>query len=146
MLGAGGAARSVAWALGDAGAADIAIVNRTPAKAESAAELAGPQGRVGSAADVGDADLVVNATSLGMGAEPGAPGPLPLDPAALREGQIVVDLVYLPLETPLLAAARAAGARPVDGLGMLVHQAARSIRRWTGVEPDLAVMAAAARA
>jgi shikimate dehydrogenase len=146
VLGAGGAARSVAWALGDAGAADVVVVNRTPARAEAAAALAGPTGRVGAAADLAAADLVVNATSVGMGAAPGDAGPIPLDPTALHAGQVVVDLVYQPLTTPLLRAAAAAGARPVDGLGMLVHQAALSVERWTGAAPDLAVMAAAARA
>lgn len=145
VIGAGGAARSVAWALGEAGAADIAIINRTPDRAQVAADLAGPAGRVGDTADLADADLVINATSVGMGAEQGAPGPLPIPAESLRPGQVVVDLVYQPLETPLLRAAAAAGARPVDGLGMLVHQAARSITRWTGITPDLAAMAAAAR-
>ncbi len=145
VLGAGGAARSVSWALADAGAADVAILNRTPARAESLAALAGAVGRVGAEADVAGADLVVNATSVGMGAAADGPGPTPIPTDLLVPGQLVVDLVYLPLTTPLLRAAAARGARPVDGLGMLVHQAARSITRWTGVDPDLVVMAAAAR-
>lgn len=145
VAGAGGAARSVVWALADAGAASVVVVNRTVERAEVAAALAGPAGTVGTAADVADADLVVNATSVGMGAAPDADAPLPLPGDALRPGQVVVDLVYQPLETPLLRAAAAAGAQPVDGLGMLVHQAARSIRRWTGVAPDVAAMADAVR-
>jgi shikimate dehydrogenase len=145
VLGAGGAARSVVWALAEAGAAEVVVVNRTTDRAEVAAALAGRGGRVGAPADVADAELVVNATSVGMGAGEGDPGPVPVDPRFLRPGQTVVDLVYQPLRTPLLAAATAAGARPVDGLGMLVHQAARSVRRWTGVEPDVAAMADAAR-
>ena len=146
VLGAGGAARSVAWALGTAGAAEVVVVNRTPDRAVAAAELAGPAGRAGTAADVAAADLVVNATSVGMGAPADAEGSLPVPAGSLGDHQVVVDLVYLPLQTPLLRAAAAAGARPIDGLGMLVHQAARSIERWTGVVPDLAVMTAAARA
>ncbi|HEX2575493.1 MAG TPA: shikimate dehydrogenase [Aquihabitans sp.] len=146
VLGAGGAARSVAWALGAAGAADVAVVNRTAARAEQAAALAGPVGRVGAAADLAGADLLVNATSVGMGAREGADGPVPVDVAAVGPHLVVVDLVYQPLRTPLLAAAAARGARTVDGLGMLVHQAARTIERWTGVAPDVSVMAAAARA
>lgn len=145
VLGAGGAARSVVWALADAGAADVAVLNRTPERAEVAAALAGPVGRVATPADVTGADLVINATSVGMGAAVDDPTALPLDPAALHAGQVVVDLVYQPLETALLAAATAAGARPVDGLGMLVHQAALSIERWIGTAPDVAAMAAAAR-
>lgn len=145
VLGAGGAARSVAWALADAGAADVAVVNRTLEKAELAATLAGPVGRVGGLPDIARADLVVNATSVGMGSAPGEEGPMPFDAVVLGPNQTVVDLVYLPLETPLLRAAAERGARPVDGLGMLVHQAARSIERWTGVSPDVAAMAAAAR-
>lgn len=146
VLGAGGAARSVIWALADAGAADVAVLNRSPDRAVTAAGLAGERGRVAEAGDVARADLVVNATSVGMGAAPGDPGPTPIDPELLGPDQVVVDLVYVPLRTPLLAAAEARGARTVDGLGMLVHQAARSIRRWTGVVPDVAAMATAARA
>ncbi|CAN5641627.1 shikimate dehydrogenase [soil metagenome] len=145
VLGAGGAARSVAWALGAAGAAEVVVLNRTTEKAAVAAALAGPGGRVGSLDDVSRAELVVNATSVGMGTAPGAVGPLPVPADRLRPGQVVVDLVYVPLATPLLRAAAAAGARPVDGLGMLVHQAALSIERWTGVAPDIAAMAQAAR-
>lgn len=146
VVGAGGAARSVAWALGAAGAADLAVLNRTQERAEVAADLAGPVGRLGNPEDVAGADLVVNATSVGMGSSPGADGPLPVSPGSLRSGQVVVDLVYQPLSTPLLRAAQEAGARPIDGLGMLVHQAALSLQRWTGTRPDLAAMHAAARA
>jgi shikimate dehydrogenase len=143
LVGAGGAGLSVARALGDAGAADVAVLNRSPAPAARAAALAGPGGRVGSAADVAAADLVVNATSLGMGLVAGEP--LPVDPAGLHAGQVVADLVYHPQVTPLLAAAAARGARPVGGLGMLVHQAALAFTRWTGHEAPVAAMAAAAR-
>ncbi|MCU1499241.1 MAG: aroE [Acidimicrobiales bacterium] len=145
VLGAGGAARSVARALGDAGAAEVVVVNRTVERAVVAATLAGPVGRVGTEADIAGAELVVNATSIGMGSPTGAVAPLPIPAGSLRPGQVVVDLVYQPLLTPLLRAAGEAGARPVDGLGMLVHQAALSIERWTGARPDLAAMQAAAR-
>jgi shikimate dehydrogenase len=73
------------------------------------------------------------------------PDSLPVDPAALRPGQIVVDLVYRPLVTPLLRAAADRGARPVDGLGTLVHQAAHQFRRWTHLDPPTDVMFEAAR-
>lgn len=144
VVGAGGAARAVVHALADAGAEEVVVVNRTAGRAREAAALAGDVGRVGADADVAGAQLVVNATSVGMGAEPGATTPLPLDPARLHADQVVVDVVYLPQRTPLLIAAERAGARPVDGLGMLVHQAALAIRLWTGVEPDVSVMRAAA--
>lgn len=145
VLGAGGAARSVIRALASAGAADVAVVNRTVTKAESAAALAGSVGRVGGDADVAAADLVINATSVGMGAAPGDASATPVDPSLLRAGQTVVDLVYLPLRTPLLAQAEAVGATTVDGIGMLVHQAARAVALWTGTVPDVAAMDAAAR-
>ena len=145
VLGAGGAARAVVHALAEAGASDVAVVNRTASAAEVAAGLAGAVGRVGDAADVAAADLVVNATSVGMGAEAGSTSPLPVDPGRLGPGQVVVDLVYQPLRTPLLTVAAERGARCVDGLGMLVHQAALTIERWTGTDPDVSVMARAAR-
>lgn len=145
VFGAGGAARSVVLALAEAGAADVAVVNRTRRKAEDAASLARGIGRVAGEESVADADLVINATSVGMGSGRGDQGPLPLDPSWLRAGQVIVDLVYLPLRTPLLAAAERCGARPVDGLGMLVHQAALAVELWTGVAPDVPVMRHAAR-
>jgi shikimate dehydrogenase len=145
VLGAGGAARAVIRALAGAGAAEVAVVNRTPERAEAAAALAGAVGRVAPADAVADADMVVNATSVGMGAAEGDAGPLPVAAELLGPGQVVVDLVYLPLRTPLLAAAAARGAHPVDGLGMLVHQAAIAVEHWTGVAPDVAVMQAVAR-
>ena len=141
VLGAGGAARAVIDALARHGAAEIVVVNRSAHRAAEAAALAGAAGRVGRAADVSGADLVVNATSIGMGSTE-----LPLDPALLRAGQVVADLVYHPLDTALLAVARAAGAEHVDGLGMLVHQAARQIRIWTGLDAPVDVMRAAAEA
>src|SRR5690606_7867421 len=132
----------------EAGAIDVAVVNRTAAAGVRAAELAGPAGRVGVMADVDAADLVVNATSLGMarpGPGAGHPGPLPVDPARLRPGQVVVDLIYHPAETRLLAAARGRGAVALNGVGMLVHQAAHAFRRWTGEAPPIDAMVAAAR-
>lgn len=143
VLGAGAAARAVIDALARAGAADLAVVNRSAARAEEAAALAGPIGRVATADAVADADLVVNATSVGMGVDHAA-GELPVDPAVLRAGQVVADLVYHPIETGLLAAARSVGATCVDGLGMLVHQAALQQQLWLGQLPDTGVMRAAA--
>lgn len=139
VLGAGGAARSVIDALGRCGAAEVLVVNRTASAAEHAARLAGPVGRVGSPDDVRGADLVVNATSVGMGSDL-----LALDPELLHHGALVADLVYHPLDTALLRAARDRGCRTLDGLGMLIHQAARQQQLWTGHHPDVAAMRAAA--
>jgi shikimate dehydrogenase len=147
VVGAGGAGRAVALALGQAGAADVAVVNRSPEPAARAAILAGERGRVGAPGDVAGADLVVNATPLGMGVvtgTDGTPEPLPVDPAGLHRGQVVVDLIYHPATTPLLAAARDQGAVAVNGLGMLIHQAGHAFRRWTGEDPPLEAMSAAA--
>ena len=139
LLGAGGAARAIADALARAGAARVAVLNRTLATAQEAVQLAGSVGVLGVPSDVREADIVVNATSIGMGSDD-----LPCDPAALRAGQVVADIVYHPRHTALLKAARAAGATPVDGLGMLVHQAALQQQLWHGHLPDVQVMAIAA--
>ena len=146
VLGAGGAAAAIAHALGGAGASRVGVLARRPEAAAAVAALAGVVGRPARAADLAEADLVVNATSVGMSDTAGAGAiPFDLDVSALGPGQVVVDLVYHPLRTPLLVAAEAAGATPVDGLGMLVHQAALAFELWTGVAAPLGVMAAAAR-
>jgi shikimate dehydrogenase len=147
VVGAGGAGRAVARSLGLAGAADVAVVNRSSGPAEHAAALAGPAGRVGTPKDIPAADVVVNATPLGMGVVVGADGtsePLPIDPTLLHAGQVVADLIYHPATTPLLAAARERGAVTVNGLGMLIHQAAHNFRNWVGEDPPLGAMSAAA--
>jgi shikimate dehydrogenase len=139
VLGAGGAGRAVTLALAEAGASEVVIVNRTAERGLDAVALAGGVGRLGEAAEAADADLIVNATSVGMG-----DGASPLDPETLGPGQLVVDLVYHPAVTPLVAGARARGATAVNGLGMLIHQAAHAFRHWTGQEPPLPAMSAAA--
>jgi shikimate dehydrogenase len=142
VLGAGGAARSVVLALARAGAAEVVVVNRTAAKGEAAAALAGGAGRTGDAeAVVPAADVVVNGTSVGMGEG----GGLPVDPALLRPGQVVAELVVHPLRTPLLEAAAASGCATVDGLGMLVHQAAVAFELWTGRPAPVEAMHRGAR-
>ena len=151
VLGAGGAARAVVLALAEAGAGEVAVVNRTARRAHEAAALAGAAGRVDAPAAVADADLVVNATPVGMGgAGPDGTGVMaagvPVDPGLLKAGQVVVDLVYHPPVTPLLREARSRGATTAGGLGMLVHQAALAFRLWTGEDPPLEVMSAAAAA
>ncbi len=137
VIGAGGAARAVCVALTDLGVREICVVNRTTARAEAlAGGVGGPvivrPWRERSVALAG-ARLVVNATSLGMTGQPG----LDLDLAALPDGAVVSDVVYTPLETPLLAAAARRGHRVVDGLGMLLHQARPGFAAWFGVEPEV---------
>lgn len=139
LVGAGAAARSIADALARAGAARIAVLNRTRATADDTVRLAGAVGVHGTADDIGAADILVNATSVGMGTTD-----LPCDVTQLHAGQVVVDVVYHPRQTALLAAAAAVGATCVDGLGMLVHQAALQQQLWHGALPDIVVMTAAA--
>lgn len=135
VLGAGGAAHAVIHALKERGVRDIRIVNRT---VERATELADRFGEGVSAHPLAasgeflpETGLLVNTTSLGMHGY----AQLPVDPSALPDSAIVTDIVYVPLETPLLAAARARGLKTVDGLGMLLHQAAPGFERWFGVRP-----------
>ncbi len=139
VAGAGGAGRAIVLALGGAGAR-VTVAARRLHKAEAAAGLV-PGGHAATLADVdpGVFALVVNATPLGM---QGEPGPLPVD--RLNPGQLVVDTIYHPMETPFLASARFRGIRCANGLGMLVHQATLAFELWTGVEAPLAAMRAAA--
>ncbi len=129
MLGAGGAARAVALALAGAGARVSLSARRGPA-AEAAAALAGAAAVAWSErADAARAaDLVVNATPIGMAGDDA----LPLPVEALGAEHVVADLVYEPRTTPWLSSARARGACTVGGLGMLVHQAALQVERWSG--------------
>jgi shikimate dehydrogenase len=143
IVGAGGAARAVVAGLVDAGAGEVIVVNRSPERAEAAASLAGGAGRVGLESDAGSCDLVVNATPLGMVGAGHGPPAWPVDPAWLRTGQVVVDLVYHPRSTPWMDAARSRGALVANGVGMLVHQAALQLALWTGVEPPVEAMWAA---
>ncbi len=131
LLGAGGSARAITVALLEAGCPEVVLVNRTPARAEALAREVGGPVRMAAAAPLGRAALLVNTTSLGMQGQP----PLDLDLAPLPAGAVVADIVYVPLETPLLAAARARGLRAVGGLGMLLHQARPGFRHWFGVDP-----------
>jgi shikimate dehydrogenase len=140
VVGAGGAARAAVAGLADAGATEIVVVNRTAARAERACALAGPVGRVGVAGDAIRCDLVVNATPLGMATGRGDAAGWPVDPVFLRRGQLVVDLVYHPRRTPWLEAAEQAGATVANGIGMLVHQAALQVSRWTGREAPVEAM------
>ncbi|MBI5143096.1 MAG: shikimate dehydrogenase [Nitrospirae bacterium] len=140
MLGAGGAARSVAFALLASGAASIHIINRTVSRASSLAdELNRTKQAVTAAGEAGSLsgfDIMVNTTSLGLHAEDA----LPVDPAHIHNKLVVCDLIYNPAETPLLAAARKHGAKTVNGLGMLLWQGAVAFRLWTGAEPPVDAM------
>ena len=137
VLGAGGAARAVVDSLVDTGVPEVRIVNRTFERAERLArEIPGPLVAIasGDARDaLSGAGILVNATSLGMEGGP----PLFVDGGALPREAVVMDLVYTPLETALLASARARGQRAVDGLGMLLHQARPGFRRWFGIDPEV---------
>jgi shikimate dehydrogenase len=137
VLGAGGAARAVIWALKARGFAPIHVINRTRDRAEAMADRFGSDIRPAGWEDLPrllpGATLLVNTTSLGMEGQP----PLEIDLAAARDDLLVTDIVYIPLETPLLAAARARGLRTVDGLGMLLHQAVPGFERWFGVRPTV---------
>ena len=145
VLGAGGAARAVVAELARRGVGEVAVIARRPERAASAAALAGSVGTTAGPADVGRYRLVVNATPVGMAETEGA-GNLPVDPDLLRVGQHVAELVYNPLQTPLLAECRRRGVDASTGVGMLVHQAAHAVRIWTGSEPPADAMAAAATA
>lgn len=140
VVGAGGAGRAVVAGMLDAGAARIHVINRSPGRGADAVALDPSRCAVGEPSDLAAADIVVNATPVGMSGRPGCPVPLGL----LHSNQVVVELVYDPVDTELLVMAREAGAATVDGLGMLVHQAADAFRLWTGVEPPVDVMRSAA--
>jgi shikimate dehydrogenase len=136
VLGAGGAARAVLHALRERGFSDIRVVNRTVERAQELAQaFGGVTAHSLSAADelAGDADLVVNTTSLGMHGE----SELAVNVERLPDNALVTDIVYVPLETPLLAAARRRGLATVDGLGMLLHQAVPGFERWFGKRPSV---------
>lgn len=137
VLGAGGASRAVCVALLDAGVPEICILNRTPERAEHLAKDLG--GRINVApwnsreAALTQAALLVNTTTQGMKGQP----PLAIDLGALPREAVVTDIVYVPLETPLLAAARARGNVTVDGLGMLLYQAQPGFKGWFGKFPEV---------
>lgn len=135
VLGAGGASRAVLAALVDAGCPEVRLINRTVEKAEAAAEAIGGPIQVSGfeSADnsLEGASLLVNTTSLGMVGQP----PLDLGLDALPASAVVTDIVYAPLETPLLKLAKTRGNPVVDGLGMLLHQATPGFAAWFGQEP-----------
>ena len=137
VIGAGGAARAVVAALIDSGATEIRISNRTKTRAEALRQEFGVKVQVVDWVQAGNmlegAATVVNTSSLGMAGKPEMR--IPLD--GLSPDAVVTDLVYTPLETRLLAEARTIGCTTVDGLGMLLHQAAPGFERWFGVRPEV---------
>ena len=141
LLGAGGAGRAAALKLAQQGAAELHLVNRTESKAEEVARdirQRYPAGRVSVGYPKQPVDLVINATSQGLKSGDS----LPLDEGAfpLRNAAAVYDMIYRPATTPLLEAARAAGCRAANGLGMLLHQGAKALELWTGHTAPIDVM------
>lgn len=145
VLGAGGAARAVILAAAEAGAGRVTVINRSPDRAAQAAVLAGDAGKVGSPDDLATADVVVNSTPLGMAGTDQAQN-MAFDPSLLRDDAVVSDLIYHPLETPLLAACRSAGVACQNGVAMLVHQAVVQYEHFTGQPAPIEAMTAAANA
>lgn len=137
VLGAGGSARAVIFGLIERGIARVHLANRTASRSQALAEQFGAQVKPLAWDAIGDvlprAGLLVNTTSLGMKGQP----PLEIDIGALPSGATVADLVYVPLETELLKAAKARGLKTADGLGMLLHQAVRGFELWFGKRPSV---------
>jgi shikimate dehydrogenase len=137
VVGAGGSSRAVVYGLLERGVACVHLANRTFERAQVLADQFGAKVQPIRWAEIGDvlprAALLVNATSLGMHRQPA----LKIDITRLPPHAIVSDLVYVPLETPLLAAAKARGLRTADGLGMLLHQAVRGFELWFGRRPQV---------
>jgi shikimate dehydrogenase len=137
VIGAGGASRAVVYALKSRGFERIAVVNRTRGRADALAAHFGRAARAASWADLGaelkQADLLVNTSVLGMTGQP----PLAVELSPLPDRAVVADIVYVPLRTPLIEAARARGLRAAEGLGMLLHQAAPGFARWFGARPTV---------
>ena len=137
MLGAGGSARAVVFGLVERGFTRVHLVNRTMERARALADQFGANVHPAAWDTIADllprAGLLVNTTSLGMHGQPA----LDIDVNLLPRKAVVADLVYVPLETPLLAAARARGLKTADGLGMLLHQAVRGFELWFGQRPEV---------
>jgi len=135
VVGAGGASRAVVFGLIERGIARLHLANRTFERAQALADQFGPKVQPIAWGEIGEvlsrAGLLVNTTSLGMHRQPA----LKVDVGLLPQRAVVSDLVYVPLETPLLAAAKARGLRTADGLGMLLHQAVHGFELWFGQRP-----------
>jgi len=142
VIGTGGAASAIIEALGRQGAGEVVVVSRDPERAREAARLA-PCARAGAIADSAEAEVIINASPVGMAGGPDPTGN-PVPEGLLRPGHVVIDIVYQPRVTPLLVAAEACGATALNGVGMLVHQAALAFERWTGHTAPLEAMRSAA--
>lgn len=138
VVGAGGTARAIVATLARRGASDIAVINRTESRARDAVACA-DVARIGSVDDIATANILINATSVGMGSQES-----PVDAARLHASLVVLDAVYQPLETTLLRDAKNAGTVTVDGLWMLVHQGALQQRAWFDEIGDVQLMRQAA--
>ena len=136
IVGAGGAARSVALTMVENGST-VGIYNRTNSSAVQVVEIVGGTSSVVQQNAIRDAELIINATPLGMAAN----DPMPFDVDLLRDGQSVVDLIYKPTKTTLLKEAEARGLQTLNGLGMLLYQAGEQFRLWTGQQPPINAMA-----
>ena len=136
IVGAGGAARSVALTMVENGST-VGIYNRTNSSAVQVVEIVGGTSSVVQQNAIRDAELIINATPLGMAAN----DPMPFDVDLLRDGQSVVDLIYKPAKTTLLKEAEARGLQTLNGLGMLLYQAGEQFRLWTGQQPPIRAMA-----
>lgn len=139
VVGSGGAARAIIEACYRHGAAEVLVVARSVERGTAAAALAEERGRLASAESLAHCDIVVNATPLGM-AETDGYGIVPIDVDTLGRDTTVADIVYNPRETELLALARKRGLPTVEGVTMLVGQAAEQFTTWTGVEAPLSSM------
>jgi shikimate dehydrogenase len=137
VLGAGGSSRAVVFGLIERGIRRVHLANRTAGRAQALADQFGPDVVPVAWEAIDDvvprAGLLVNTTSLGMKEQP----PLQIEVDRLPSHAVVADLVYVPLQTPLLAAARARGLKTADGLGMLLHQAVRGFELWFGQRPEV---------
>ena len=138
VVGAGGTARAIVATLERRGASDVAVINRTESRAQDVIAAA-TVARIGSAEDIATANILINATSVGMGSQES-----PVDAARLHSSLVVLDAVYHPLETTLLRDAKRAGAKTVDGLWMLVHQGALQQLAWFKEIGDVQLMRQAA--
>jgi shikimate dehydrogenase len=137
VLGAGGASRAVVFGLIERGVRRVHLANRTMARAQALGDQFGAKVQPVAWDTIGEllprVKLLVNTTSLGMHGQPA----LEVDVGLLPPQAVVADLVYVPLQTPLLAAARARGLKTADGLGMLLHQAVRGFELWFGRRPEV---------
>ena len=138
VVGAGGTARAIVAALARRGASDIAVINRTESRAQDVTASVAIA-RVGTVEDIANANILINATSVGMGGQE-----TPVQAARLHSSLVVLDAVYYPLETTLLRDAKLAGAKTVDGLWMLVHQGALQQLAWFNEIGDVQLMRQAA--